>query len=128
MLGFITMRNNSISLVILMPNVRSSSPSETSKNKVMLFLKTEEKYCIIWNCHVEKSSRFILINMEFHKDKCRHGKQAFELGNSILTFKITRIEKKNVYISTRNVGKCSGFITITNQFYNFSHCNAKGSL
>jgi hypothetical protein len=38
------------------------------------------------------------------------------------------IEKKNLYISTRQVEKCSGFITITKQYRKFSHCNAKRTL
>jgi hypothetical protein len=38
---------------------------------------------------------------------------------------ILRIEKKNLYISTRHVEKCSGFILITMAFNNFSRCSTK---
>jgi hypothetical protein len=41
---------------------------------------------------------------------------------------LLRIEKKNLYISTRHVEKCLGFITITNQFHKFNHRNAKRTL
>jgi hypothetical protein len=38
------------------------------------------------------------------------------------------IEKKKLHISTGHVEKCSDFITITNQFHMFSHCNAERTL
>jgi hypothetical protein len=41
---------------------------------------------------------------------------------------LLRIQKKNLYISTRQVEKYSGLITITNQFRKFSHLNAKRTL
>jgi hypothetical protein len=52
----------------------------THMNIVMLFLKIEEKYCYIWDSHVEKYSGFILINMEFHKFKHRHSKHGLSPG------------------------------------------------
>jgi hypothetical protein len=64
----------------------------THKNKFMLFLKIEEKFCYILTCHAENCSGFILVNMGFHKIKHRHAKHALEIGNSNFIFKITRIK------------------------------------
>jgi hypothetical protein len=41
---------------------------------------------------------------------------------------LLRTEKKNLYISTLNVEKWWGFITITNQFHKFSQYNVKRTL
>jgi hypothetical protein len=38
---------------------------------------------------------------------------------------LIRIEKKRLYISTRQVEICSGFTLITTAIHNFSLCNAK---
>jgi hypothetical protein len=64
----------------------------TQKNKVILLLKIEEKFCYISTCHIEMFSGFILINMELHMFKNRHAKHALDFGNSICTFKITIIK------------------------------------
>jgi hypothetical protein len=64
----------------------------THKNKVMLFIKIQEKQRYIWTCHVDNISGFILINMGFRKIKYRHAKLALEIGYTIFRFKITRIK------------------------------------
>jgi hypothetical protein len=38
---------------------------------------------------------------------------------------LLRIERKNIYLSTRHVEDCSGFILISMAFHKFSRCNAK---
>jgi hypothetical protein len=75
------------------------------------------------------------INMVLYKFKRRHAEHALDFGNSNFRFKITRIKscsyyelKRKTNISTCHVEKCSGFLTITNQFHKFNFCNAKLTL
>jgi hypothetical protein len=107
----------------------------THKNKVMLFLKIEEKYWFIWTCQVEKSTDFILINLGFQKFENRQANLALDFGNTNFTFKIRRIKsfiikdwkEKLIYIDS-GLRNMIGIITITNQFHKFSHCNDERTL
>jgi hypothetical protein len=104
------------------------------KNKVMLFLKIEEKKWFIWTCHVEKSSVFILIYSWFYKFKHRHSKLAIHYGISIFDSKsqdqifvtINNWKEKFIYnVSAR--WKMLWFNNIYESIHKFSHCNDKST-
>jgi hypothetical protein len=64
----------------------------------MFFIKLEENYCYIWNCHVEIFSGFVLIKMGYNKFKHHHAKHALENENHFFRFKIT----KKIHIVIKN--------------------------
>jgi hypothetical protein len=95
-------------------------------NKLMLFLKIEEKLLYIWTCHVEKYSCFISITNPFHKFKHRKGKHTLLFALSwthiceitrIKSYYSLMIDENYWYIWTCHVEKCFVSISITNSLH-----------